>query len=115
MRKMRSAGVASRRYPARLGLATPCSRKLTCQIPGPAAVPARMHVHPHPALPFVELERSGPTGDPEMPMPAAGAPGQLAFASDDETSLSAFIEGLPRCQLEIEDQHLTGAFRSRTC
>jgi len=42
---------------------------------------------------------------PKVPMMAAGAPGQFAFASNDETAPAALLEDLPGCELETEFEH----------
>ena len=42
-------------------------------------------------------------------MVAAGSPGELAFASNDQSTPAAFVEGLTGGELQIEFKH-----RSRT-
>jgi len=40
-----------------------------------------------------------------MPVPAAGAPSQLALALDDEPVPAACVECLLGCQSDIQDEH----------
>src|SRR2546428_12161479 len=60
----------------------------------PAAITSRMHLHPDSVLPLAQLERARAPWKPEMPVVAASAAGQLAFASNDETTLTALGKSL---------------------
>ena len=71
----------------------------------PAAVAQWMHVHPDSVLPFVQLKSAWTARDPKVPMMAAGAAGQFALASNDDSAPLALIEGLPGGELEIEFEH----------
>ena len=71
----------------------------------PVAVAQRMHFHPDSVLPFVQLECARTARHPKVPMMAAGAPGQFALASNDETAPAALLEDLPGGELEIEFEH----------
>jgi len=42
----------------------------------------------------------------KMPMPAPITPGQLALATNDKTAPAALVEGLPRCELEVQLEHV---------
>ena len=80
-------------------------RKLTREGSCPAAVAQRMHLHPDSVLPLVQLERARTARHPKVPMMTAGATGQLALASDDETPPAALFEDLPGGEVEIELEH----------
>jgi len=71
----------------------------------PAAVAQGMYFHPGPVVPFAQLQRARTAWHTKVPMVAAGAPGQLSLASNDETAPAALLEDLPGGELEIEFEH----------
>ena len=71
-----------------------------------ATVSQRMHVHPDPSLPFVQLQRARSPRETKVPMATARAPSQLALAPNDETSLAALGEGATSGEHEIQLQHV---------
>ena len=71
----------------------------------PAAVTQRMHFHPDPVPPFVQLQGARAAWHVKVPMMAAGAPGQLSLASNDQTVPPALLEDLRGGELEIEFEH----------
>lgn len=64
-----------------------------------------MHFHPDSVLPFAQLQRARPARHTKVPVAAAGAPGQFALTSNDETALAALLEDLPGGELEIQFEH----------
>ena len=64
-----------------------------------------MHLHPDSVLPFAQLERARAPWKPEMPVVAASATGQLAFASNDETTLTALGKSLISRDVQGEFEH----------
>jgi hypothetical protein len=53
-----------------------------------------MHLHPDPVLPLAQLERASTPWQTEVPMVAAGAPGQLTLASNNKATLNALGKSL---------------------
>ena len=53
-----------------------------------------MDFHPDVPLPLAHLQRAWAPWDSQVPMTAADAAGQLAFAPNDEAASSALIEDL---------------------
>jgi hypothetical protein len=74
----------------------------------PATVAKPMHLHPDAVLPFVQLKCARTARDPKVPMMAAGAAGQFALASNDDSAPVTLVEGLPGGELEIEFEHSLG-------
>lgn len=68
----------------------------------PAAITQRMHFHPDSVLPLAQLQRAWTAWDPQVPVTAAGAPRQFAFASNDEPAPAALVENLRGGELEVE-------------
>ena len=64
-----------------------------------------MHLHPDSVLPLAQLERARAPWKPEMPVVAASAAGQLAFASNDETTLTALGKSLISRDVQVEFEH----------
>ena len=85
--------------------AEPQHRQLLSKGTCPAAVAPRMHLHPNPVMPFVQLECPGASRNPKMPMMAAWTRRQCALALDDKAALTALRESLVRRDLEIEFEH----------
>jgi hypothetical protein len=86
-------------------LSTLLLRQLMRQGSCPAAVTQRMHFHPDSVLPLAQLQRAWATWHPKVPMMAAGSPGQLALASNDQTAAAALVEDLPGGELDSKFEH----------
>lgn len=71
----------------------------------PAAVTQGMYLHRDLVLPFAQLQGARTAWPSKVPMMAAGAPGQFALASHDQTTPPALVEGLPGGELETEFEH----------
>lgn len=80
----------------------------------PAAVAQRMHLHPDPVLPCIQLQRARTAWNPEMPMTAAGPPGQFTFASNHNAAPAALLENLLGRDIEIEYEQSRPS-RESTC
>lgn len=80
-------------------------RKLMREGTCPAAVTQGVNLHPDSVLQFAQLQRARAAWHPKVPMVAAGATGQLALASNDQTAPAALIEDLLRGELDIEFNH----------
>lgn len=61
-----------------------------------------MDFHPDSVLPFIQLQGARTAWHPKVPMVAAGSPGQLALASNDQSAPSAILEDLAGGEFEGE-------------
>jgi hypothetical protein len=61
------------------------------EVASPATVAHWVDFYPDLSLPLVKLQRPGATRKSEVPVPAAGTPGKLAFALNDEPMPAARV------------------------
>jgi hypothetical protein len=71
----------------------------------PTAVPQRMHLHPDPVLPFIQLQSARSTWDPKIPVTATRAPSPLALAPHQKATATELLQDLISGDLQIKFQH----------
>jgi hypothetical protein len=64
-----------------------------------------MHLHPDTLMPFVQLERTGVSRNPKMPMMAAWKRRECTLTLNDKAALTARRESLLSRDLQIKFEH----------
>ena len=71
----------------------------------PTAVALRMHFHPDPVLPLVQLQSARTAWNPKMPMMATCAACKFTLAPNDEAALAALVKYVRDVEVEVEFEH----------